>query len=59
MSALYFREHQELITMKEIRMHEKISNYAHYGKLNGVTVHRTPPDQNQIQVTLNFNYTSV
>ncbi|XP_047513313.1 uncharacterized protein LOC125055110 isoform X1 [Pieris napi] len=52
MSALYFREHQELLSMKEIRMHEKFSNYPHYGKfnLNNAPVHRaTPPDQNQIQ----------
>ncbi|XP_068622001.1 uncharacterized protein [Battus philenor] len=52
MTALYFREHQELLSMKEIRMHEKFSNYPHYGKfnVNGGPAHRaTPPDQNQIQ----------
>ncbi|XP_026322620.1 uncharacterized protein LOC113232191 isoform X2 [Hyposmocoma kahamanoa] len=51
MSALYFREHQELLSMKEIRMHEKFSNYPHYNKfnVNGATAHRAPPDQNQIQ----------
>ncbi|CAG4949617.1 unnamed protein product [Parnassius apollo] len=52
MTALYFREHQELISMKEIRMHEKFSNYPHYGKFNanGGPAHRaTPSDQNQIQ----------
>ncbi|XP_072948482.1 uncharacterized protein [Epargyreus clarus] len=52
MSALYFREHQELISMKEIRMNEKFSNYPHYSKfnMNGAPAHRaTPPDQNQIQ----------
>ncbi|CAK1546547.1 unnamed protein product [Leptosia nina] len=51
MSALYFREHQELLSMKEIRMHEKFSNYPHYGKfnVNSGPIHRaTPPDQNQI-----------
>ncbi|KPJ18399.1 Myelin gene regulatory factor [Papilio machaon] len=52
MTALYFREHQELLSMKEIRLHEKFSNYPHYGKfnVNGGPAHRaTPPDQNQIQ----------
>ncbi|XP_045508619.1 uncharacterized protein LOC123704329 isoform X1 [Colias croceus] len=50
MSALYFREHQELLSMKEIRMHEKFSNYPHYGKfnVNGVPHRATPPDLNQI-----------
>ncbi|VVD02619.1 unnamed protein product [Leptidea sinapis] len=49
MSALYFREHQELLTMKEIRMHEKFSAYPHFGKLNANAPHRaTPPDLNQI-----------
>ncbi|CAG9135137.1 unnamed protein product [Plutella xylostella] len=56
MSALYFREHQELISMKEIRMHDKFSQYASYGKFPNV--HTTPPHrataspdvhQNQIQ----------
>ncbi|CAH2988312.1 unnamed protein product [Chilo suppressalis] len=49
MSALYFREHQELLTMKETRMHDKYANYPHYGKFNVNNAHRTPPDQNQIQ----------
>ncbi|KAI5632485.1 NDT80 / phoG like DNA-binding family domain-containing protein [Phthorimaea operculella] len=48
MSALYFREHQELLSMKEIRLHEKFTNYPHYGKFNTVQQHR-PPDHNQIQ----------
>ncbi|KAL4711374.1 hypothetical protein ACJJTC_019215, partial [Scirpophaga incertulas] len=48
MSALYFREHQELLSMKETRLHEKYMNYNHYGKFN-VNAHRIPPDQNQIQ----------
>ncbi|XP_049883679.1 uncharacterized protein LOC126379114 isoform X2 [Pectinophora gossypiella] len=49
MSALYFREHQELLSMKEIRMHEKLSNYPHYSKFNVNTQPHRPPDQNQIQ----------
>ncbi|XP_052738755.1 uncharacterized protein LOC112045120 isoform X1 [Bicyclus anynana] len=52
MSALYFREHQELLSMKEIRMHEKFSNYQYHGKinLNTASTHRaTPPDLNQIK----------
>ncbi|KAG6455879.1 uncharacterized protein LOC115447169 isoform X1 [Manduca sexta] len=44
MSALYFREHQELISMKEFRMHDKLSTYPHYSKINGA-----PPDHNHIQ----------
>uniref|UniRef100_A0A2A4JA12 Myelin gene regulatory factor ICA domain-containing protein n=1 Tax=Heliothis virescens TaxID=7102 RepID=A0A2A4JA12_HELVI len=49
MSALYFREHQELISMKESRLHHNL-DYPHYGKLNNeLHTHRTPPDLNQIQ----------
>ncbi|XP_026734504.1 uncharacterized protein LOC113498623 isoform X1 [Trichoplusia ni] len=49
MSALYFREHQELISMKEIRQHDKMTSPL-YGKLNNEPyTHRTPPDLNQIQ----------
>lgn len=49
MSALYFREHQELISMKEIRLHDKL-HYPPYGKPNNEPhSHRAPPDFNQIQ----------
>nr|XP_021206634.2 uncharacterized protein LOC101741591 isoform X2 [Bombyx mori] len=48
-SALYFREHQELLTMKETRMHEKFSSYPHYSKLNAGSAHKAPPDHNLIQ----------
>ncbi|KAL0809320.1 hypothetical protein ABMA28_011530 [Loxostege sticticalis] len=50
MSALYFKEHQELLSMKDIsRTHDKYTNYPHYGKFNMNNAHRTPSDQNHIQ----------
>ncbi|KAM3955671.1 uncharacterized protein ACR2FA_010388 [Aphomia sociella] len=49
MSALYFREHQELLTMRETRLNDKYANYQHYSKINMNNAHRAPPDQNQIQ----------
>lgn len=49
MSALYFREHQELISMKENGMREKFPNFLQYGKQNSAHAHRTPSDHNQIQ----------
>ncbi|XP_063632577.1 uncharacterized protein LOC134803707 isoform X1 [Cydia splendana] len=47
MSALYFREHQELLNMKENRQHEKYT-YYNYRKEN-IPYRATPPDLNQIQ----------
>ncbi|XP_048004088.1 myelin regulatory factor isoform X2 [Leguminivora glycinivorella] len=47
MSALYFREHQELLNMKENRQHEK---YTYYTRKENVPYYRaTPSDLNQIQ----------
>ncbi|XP_047038725.1 uncharacterized protein LOC124643720 isoform X2 [Helicoverpa zea] len=58
MSALYFREHQELISMKESRLHHNL-DYPHYGKLNNeLYTHRTPPDKNQIQNTKSSQHTA-
>ncbi|KAJ8706326.1 hypothetical protein PYW08_010952 [Mythimna loreyi] len=45
MSALYFREHQELISMKEFRVQDK--RYQHYSK--NEQPHYTIADPNQIQ----------
>ncbi|XP_073965548.1 uncharacterized protein [Choristoneura fumiferana] len=50
MSALYFREHQELLNMKESRQHEKYNTYYNnYKKLENMAYRATPPDLNQIQ----------
>ncbi|XP_060808876.1 uncharacterized protein LOC106143034 [Amyelois transitella] len=49
MSALYFREHQELLSIKETRLHEKYSNYQHYNKFNVNNAIRAPSDANQIK----------
>lgn len=48
MSALYFREHQELLSMKENRM--QLKSYPQYGKIYGSNPQRAVLDHNQIQV---------
>ncbi|XP_053621930.1 uncharacterized protein LOC128681784 isoform X2 [Plodia interpunctella] len=49
MSALYFREHQELLSIKETRLHEKYNNYQLYNKFNVNNAIRAPSDANQIK----------
>ena len=52
MSALYFREHQELLSMKENRM--QLKSYPQYGKIYGSNPQRAVLDHTQIQVRIFF-----